>query len=64
MDNEVLEDKNDDEEEDKKHFLEGKEGGREAMLRAPTRRARGWRQEGKNNNETYWVWRSVRKTGQ
>ena len=61
MDNEVLEEKNTDKE---KHFLEGKEGGREAMLRAHTRRARGWRQEGKNNNETYWVWRSVRKTGQ
>ena len=59
MDNEVLEDKNDDE-EDKKHFLEGKEGGREAMLRAHTRRARGRRQEGKNNKEKYWTWRSVR----
>ena len=59
MDNEFLEDKNGDEEE-KKHFLEGKEGkkedkgnffegkegGRKDMLRA-----RGRRQEGKNN----WV---------
>ena len=46
MDNESLEDKNDDEEEDKEHFFEGKEGGKEDMLRA-----RGRRQEGKNN----WV---------
>ena len=30
------------------------------MLRARTRRARGRRQEGKNNNEKYWAWRSVR----
>ena len=54
MDNEFLEDKNDDEEE-KKHFLEGKEGGKEDKLRAHTRRARGRRQEGKNHNEKYWV---------
>ena len=44
MDNEFLEDKKDDEEEDKGNFFEGKEGGRKDMLRA-----RGRRQEGKNN---------------
>ena len=46
MDNEFLEDKSDDEEEDKEHFFEGKEGGMKDMLRA-----RGRRQEGKNS----WV---------
>ena len=54
MDDEVLEDKNGDEEE-KKHFLEGKERKKEDKLRAHTRRARGRRQKGKNNNEKNWV---------
>ena len=57
MDNEVIGEKTDEKE---KHFLEGKEGGREAMLRAHTRRAREDRQEGENNNEKYWAWRSER----
>ena len=62
MDNESLEDKNDDEEEDKEHFFEGKEGGKEEMLRA-----RGRRQGEGGKRERIVIrnigWRSVRKTG-